>query len=89
MTRAPERSEGPKPSATEVKDCYLLERTGARRVVWGPYTLSEAILEKGSLYVIIRGDGLRGGTSLSPGDVQAAYQSHRIWPAERGVESLA
>ena len=69
------------------KICWLVERTGNDRFVWGPYTYANAVREKGSLYVVVGGSGLREGQSLSPGDVQSAYQSRRIYPVSSQAEA--
>jgi hypothetical protein len=59
---------------------WLLELTGNGRAVWGPYTWTDALGERGSRYQIVGGHGLRDGQSMTAGEIQAAFQSGRIYP---------
>jgi hypothetical protein len=72
----------------EPKNCYLLELTGTQRYIWGPFTWERAVLEKGRTCQIVRGTGLRDATAMTPGAVQAAFQSGRIWPIRNRAEAV-
>jgi hypothetical protein len=70
------------------RNCYLLELTGPRRYIWGPSTWTEAERAKGARHQIVRGAGLQNGATMTPGDVQAAFQSGRIWPVRSRAEAV-
>ena len=60
-------------------ELYLIESTGDRRSVWGPYeTLKAAQKAGGARHVVVIGDGLANGQAIHRGALQAAIQSGRI-----------
>ncbi len=60
-------------------DCYLIERSGPSRAIWGPYPESMARRIAGARHSVVRGSGLVDGSAMNPGAAQAAIQSGRIW----------
>jgi hypothetical protein len=88
-TDALARTFGVERRAAEEPIWWLLERSGEHRAVWGPYTLGQAVAQKGTRHLIVRGSGLRPGETLTSGEVQAAAASGRIWPAEPDVRAIS
>lgn len=66
-------------TATE-KDVYLIEKTGATRQVWGPYTEAHARRQAGVRHLLARGTSglLTDGARVGEGVIRAAIQCGSI-----------
>lgn len=62
---------------TTVRDCWLVERCGDTRQVWGPYTEAQAQRESGRRHAVCRG-GL-SQRSYDAASLQALQQSGAVW----------
>lgn len=58
---------------------YIVETSGDRRQVWGPYTtLARAKKAAGKRHIVITGRGLTDGMIMTAGQMQIAMQTRRI-----------
>ncbi len=67
------------------KNCWLVENGGETRQVWGPYTVNQAMEEKGTRHMIVRGHGLSNGKTFTRGIITEMIKAGSISPVEEGV----
>ena len=63
--------------ATETRDCWLVERCGDVRQVWGPYTQAQAEREAGRRHAVARGDLQQ--RQYDAGSLQALQDTGAVW----------
>lgn len=65
------------------KSYYLLETSGERRQIWGPYsTLGHARREAGVRHAVVSGPKCGNGITLTRGEVNAAVNAGTIIPED-------